>query len=212
MKATKKMIGEGREEKRREKPLLFEIRTRNTPKNHLLRWLSFLLNWLHNFEQISSPFPFHDRSIPILLYGNDSLRGWRLKGKGKGVLGKGVLGARELFQRSLSLPLQTPATQAMETRLESTNHNTGFVGAKIRFVFGGVHSHIASLSGRIFLLFSSKICGVLPPDYVCNERYHKSDLYFLAERPREFSREGHFCFFRGSELAEEANSQASFLA
>ena len=26
---------------------------------------------------------------------NHSLRGWRLKGKGKGVLGKGVLGARE---------------------------------------------------------------------------------------------------------------------
>ena len=50
-----------------------------------------------------------------------SLRGRRLKGKGKGVLGKGVLGARETrgaregdsrAQNSLSLPFQTPATQA----------------------------------------------------------------------------------------------------
>lgn len=69
-----------------------------------------------------------------------------------------------------------------------------------------------SLAERIVLLVSSKIFGVLPPDYVRNERYHKYDLYFLAERPREFSREGHFCFFRGSELAEEANSEASLPA
>ena len=50
-----------------------------------------------------------------------SLRGRRLKGKGKGVLGKGVLGAREtrpsafafcVSRFSLSLPFQTPATQA----------------------------------------------------------------------------------------------------
>ena len=42
-----------------------------------------------------------------------------LKGKGKGVLGKGVLGARETraprvsLANSLSLPFQTPATQAI---------------------------------------------------------------------------------------------------
>ena len=39
-----------------------------------------------------------------------SLRGRRLKGKGKGVLGKGVLGARETC--SIPLPFRTPATQA----------------------------------------------------------------------------------------------------
>ena len=46
------------------------------------------------------------------------LSGRRLKEKGKGVLRKGVLGARETpsrfsrAQNSLSLPFQTPATQA----------------------------------------------------------------------------------------------------
>ena len=48
-----------------------------------------------------------------------SLRGRRLKGNGKGVLGKGILGARETRgaheeggRFSLSLPFHTPATQA----------------------------------------------------------------------------------------------------
>ena len=51
---------------------------------------------------------------------NHSLRGRRLKGKGKGVLGKRVLGAREprggMVSRpnSLPLPFRTPATQARE--------------------------------------------------------------------------------------------------
>ena len=52
-KARANRLDEGHEEndrgrargKRREKPLLFEIRTRNTPKKHLLRWLVFLLNY-----------------------------------------------------------------------------------------------------------------------------------------------------------------------
>ena len=64
---------------------------------------------------------------------NNSLRGRRLKGKGKGALGKGVLGARETRgtreegervplpsppshvvsrPNSLPLPFRTPATQA----------------------------------------------------------------------------------------------------
>ena len=51
-----------------------------------------------------------------------SLRGRLLKGKGKAVFGKGVLGAREtrgarVVSRSNSLPLpfRTPATQAILT-------------------------------------------------------------------------------------------------
>ena len=51
---------------------------------------------------------------------NHSLRGRHLKGKGKGVLGKRVLGARETRggvvsrPNSLPLPFRTPATQARE--------------------------------------------------------------------------------------------------
>ena len=36
-----------------------------------------------------------DGVVLTVLMGNSSLRGRRLKGEGKGVLGKGVLGARE---------------------------------------------------------------------------------------------------------------------
>ena len=54
-----------------------------------------------------------------------SLRGRRLKGKGKGVLGKGVLGAREtrpsafafcVSRSSLSLPFQTPGLVIWDIR------------------------------------------------------------------------------------------------
>ena len=72
-----------------------------------------------------------------------SLRGRRLKGKGKGALGKGFLGARETrgarvvsHPNSLPLPFRTPATQAtVAQRLVSAKPGLNFNLFLISFFF-----------------------------------------------------------------------------
>ena len=79
-----------------------------------------------------------------------SLRGRRLKGKGKGALGKGFLGARETrgahvvsHPNSLPLPFRTPATQAtVAQRLVSAKPGLNFNLFLISFFFSKAFSPI----------------------------------------------------------------------